>query len=251
MISDTTIVFVPGAWHSPTAFKKVGHHLEVSGYTTQYVTLPSVGAYPPLKDFNPDVEAVRNAIKAEVDKDRDVVLVVHSYGGLPGCEAVKNLDKMSREKLGKKGGVIHIFFLCSFVIPEGQSLHSAFGSQDLPWWEVSSDKLLVTPITPENIFYNDLDEADVETMVGGLQTHSYQTFHSEVTYAAWKEVPSTYCYCTKDQAIPLDIQKMMVESTAKGTGMVTTTLDAGHSPFVNFPQETADAIRRAAGAENL
>jgi hypothetical protein len=176
---------------------------------------------------------------------------VHSYGSLPGNEAVKGLDTVSRQKAGKEGGVSHIFFLCSFLIPEGQSLHSAFGGQDLPWYDLSADKTTVVPKTPEDIFYNDLEEADVEKMVSELQTHSYQTFHSKVTYAAWKEVPSTYCYCSKDQAIPIQIQQMMVEDWAKGTNMLTTTLGAGHSPFVNYPQQTANAIRRAAGEKKL
>ena len=246
MASKTTIVFVPGAWHSPDAFRAVGSYLEKSGYKTQYVPLPSVGASPAVKDFSADVKAIASVISKEVEAGQKVVLVVHSYGGLPGNEAVKDLDLASREKAGEKGGVSHIFFCCSFVSPEGQSLHTAFGSQDLPWWSISDDKMIVTPKTPEQIFYNDLSEADVKKYVAQLQTHGYQTFFSKVTHPAWKTVPSTYLYCLKDQAIPIEIQKMMVEGTAKGAPMRTDTLDAGHSPFINMPQETANAIMRAA-----
>lgn len=246
MASNTTVVFVPGAWHSPDAFKDVGAQLEKSGYRARYVDLVSVGASPALKDFSADVKAVRSVIKPEVDEERNVVVVVHSYGGLPGNEAVKDLDLDSRKKAGKKGGVSHIFFCCSFIIDEGQSLHSAFGNQDLPWFNIDDKKEIVRPDTPENIFYNDLSEADVKKWVAALQTHSYQTFHSKVTNPAWRTVPSTYLYCLKDQAIPIHIQKMMVEQTAKGVPVRTDTLDAGHSPFINMPQETAEAIKRAA-----
>ena len=47
--------------------------------------------------------------------------------------------------------------------------------------------------------------------------------------------------------IPLPIQKMMVEGTAKGTGMRTESVDASHSPTLSKPDEVAAAIRRAAG----
>lgn len=80
-----------------------------------------------------------------------------------------------------------------------------------------------------------------------LVPHAYQTFHAAYTYAAWKDVPSAYLYCTRDQAIPFAVQKLMVEQTGKGYGIRTEILDASHSPFISKPEETALAIRRAAG----
>lgn len=57
-------------------------------------------------------------------------------------------------------------------------------------------------------------------------------------------------YTTKDAAIPLPTQQMMVEQVAKGIPISTETVDAGHSPFLSKPEETAMAIRRAAGEYN-
>ena len=71
--------------------------------------------------------------------------------------------------------------------------------------------------------------------------------HSPCTYAAWRDVPSTYLYCLQDAAIPIEIQKAMVEGTASGTGIKTETVDASHSPFLSKPDEVTAAIRRAAG----
>ena len=78
-------------------------------------------------------------------------------------------------------------------------------------------------------------------------TANYQTFHSPCTYAAWKHVPSTYLCCRNNAAIPLTVQRMMVEETAKGFGINTETVDASHSPFYSKPDELTAAIRRAAG----
>lgn len=69
-----------------------------------------------------------------------------------------------------------------------------------------------------------------------LQPHSYQVFHTPLTYEGWRHVPTTYIYCTLDAAIPIHIQKMMVEETAKGVNINTEELNAGHSPFINMPE---------------
>ncbi|KAJ5640035.1 uncharacterized protein N7484_007897 [Penicillium longicatenatum] len=247
MNQSTTILFVPGAWHNPDCYDPVVQRLEAVGYKTDKVHLPTVDPPTHYLDFSADVSRIRAQIEHAVNEGRDVVVVAHSYGGLPSNEAIKGLDINTRQKVGLTGGVTHLFFCCSFVIAEGQSLISAFGGNDLPWFRVSDDKLEVNVADPEKIFYNDCNDAQVERAVAALKSHSYQAFHSVCTYAAWKNIPSTYLYCLQDAAIPLTVQKMMVEGTAKGFGMRTETVDASHSPFISQPDELTAAIRRAAG----
>ncbi|PWY71011.1 alpha/beta-hydrolase [Aspergillus heteromorphus CBS 117.55] len=246
MADSTTILFVPGAWHNPDCFDLVVQVLEAAHYKTDKVHLPSVNAPTPLLDFAPDVTQIRTQIEKAADAGRKVLVVVHSYGALPANEAIRGLEMATRKSQGLPGGVSHLFFCCSFVIPEGDSLISAFGGNDLPWFLVAEDRLLVDPDTPEFVFYNDCEEGQTKSAVAALRTHSYQTFLSPCTYAAWKHVPSTYLYCLRDEAIPMAVQRMMVEETAKGYDMRTETLDASHSPFFSMPVDMAEAIRRAA-----
>lgn len=250
MPASTTVLFVPGAWHSPDCFDEIIQSLEAANYATCKINLPSVNPPTHYLDFAADVAHIRAHIEAAADAGQNVVVVVHSYGSLPSNEAIKGLDIKSRREKGLKGGVTHLFFCCSFIIPEGQSLISAFGGNDLPWFMVSEDRLEVHPATPDEVFYNDCDDAQIKCAVAALRPHSYQTFHSPCTYAAWKDIPSTYLYCLRDAAIPLTVQKMMVEETAKGYGMGTEMVDASHSPFYSQPDQLTAAIRRAAG-ENV
>lgn len=243
---STTIIFVPGAWHSPSCFDKTASLLRDAGYKTDYVYLASVGPTTHLKNFDPDVDVIRKHILKALDADDKVILVVHSYGGIPTSQAVQGLDYKTRQGEGKKGGVTHLFFCCSFIIPQGKTLIEAFGGNDLPWFDVSGDKMEVNPMTPETIFYNDLPEDVVQKMKADLKPHSYQTFHSKLEYAGWQSVPSTYFYCLQDNAIPMFVQKLMVEEFAKGTEIRTDTIDASHSPMLSKPKETAEAIKRAA-----
>lgn len=242
-----TVLFVPGAWHSPDCFDPVIQRLEATNYKTLKIHLPSVNPPSHHRDFKADVSHIRAQIEMAIDDGRQILIVVHSYGSLPANEAIRGLDISTRREKGLKGSVAHLFFCCSFIITEGHSLISAFGGNGLPWFMVSEDQLEVQPAAPEKIFYNDCDETKVKDAVAALKPHSYQTFFSACTYAAWKRVPSTYLYCLRDAAIPMSVQKMMVESTAGGYDVKTDTVDASHSPFYSKPDELSTAIRRAAG----
>ncbi|PWY96052.1 alpha/beta-hydrolase [Aspergillus sclerotioniger CBS 115572] len=249
MTSLPTLVFVPGAWHSPESYRRVIDQLEAVGYESDLVHLPSVGPAQHFPDFAADVAHIRGHIQRLVEAGKKVFLVVHSYGGIPSSEAVKGLDWDTRQRNGQAGGVVHLFYCCSFIVPEGESLIAAFGGNDLPWFNVSEDRLEVNPDRPDEVFYNDMSDEDVQSAVSALRPHSYQTYHSPCTYAAWKDIPTTYLYCAQDAAIPLKVQRMMVEELAAGYPIRTEFTDASHSPFYSTPTEVALAIRRAAGEE--
>lgn len=241
----SAVLFVPGAWHGPEVWHQVATKVQSAGHYTNFVQLPSVGPVEYVKDLRPDVNAIRQAILDALEEEHKVILVMHSYGGVPGCEAAHGLDLKTRQAEGKAGGVVHLFFCCSFLIPAGVSMIKALGNQDAPWWVVAPDKLSVDVHGPEHIFYNDLPEAEAKAWAAKLKTQSFQTKLTKLKYASWQTIPSTYLYCEKDNALPLFVQKMMVEEFAKGVDIRTETLDASHSPFLSRVDETAASILRA------
>jgi pimeloyl-ACP methyl ester carboxylesterase len=244
--SSTTIIFVLGAWHSPTCYTKILSPLHSAGYTTSPVHLPTVNPLKPQTDFSSDVQAIRTAINTAAELGQKVVLLVHSYGGIPTSEAVYGLDVASRAKEGLRGGVSHLVYCCSLLIPKGQSLMSAFGGVGLPWWSISPDKTIVNPLTPEEIFYNDMSASETASAISELKPHAYQAFSGIVTHEAWRDVPTTYLFCLQDKAIPMHVQRMLVQEFARGAGIRTETVNASHSPFYSVPGEVVQAIRRAA-----
>lgn len=68
---------------------------------------------------------------------------------------------------------------------------------------------------------------------------------SKMTYPAWKDVPSTYLICEKDNAIPVERQEAM--SSQKGGKFTVVRCEEGHSPFLSRPELVARVIRKAAG----
>jgi hypothetical protein len=122
-----SIVIVPGGWHIPEHFAPTTKLLEEAGYVVYGVRLPSVRDEPPFPTTHePDTEAVRNVLLRVLDEDKkDVLLVMHSYGGIPGGDACKGLSKEDPTKEGKTTAVIQLVWIAAFAVQEGESLEDA------------------------------------------------------------------------------------------------------------------------------
>ena len=132
-MTKPTFVFVPGAWHKPEIYSTVIKSLNEHGYPTVGLPLPSAGAMPPNMTFDEDVEAIRDTLTKLVDtEEKEVILVVHSYTGMPGAEAPEGLGKKDRQDKGLKGGVVRLVFIMAFAMPEG--FQPTASGQQMPEW---------------------------------------------------------------------------------------------------------------------
>lgn len=243
-IAKPTIVLVTGAWHEAHLYSPLTSALESAGYSVSAPALPSVGGVQ--EDFSEDVAAVREAIVSIADAGNDVVLLMHSNGGVAGSEAVKGLTRLDRgSEAREKGSVIRMIYLCAFALPEKTSLMSALGGKPLPWWEDAADGKAWKATNTHEIFYNGVDKAKADEVTAQLKYHAKGVFSSKTTYAAWKHIQSTYIICEKDNAIPVEEQENMTKQG--GNKFTVVRLDAGHSPFLSKLDETVTLIRKAIG----
>ena len=118
-IPKPTIVFVPGAWHGPSAYANLASRLEAYGYPSVSITLPSVGGSPPTFDFAEDIATIQATVSSLVEEGKDVILVAHSYSGQLVGEMPEDLSKKAREKRKLQGGLVRIVFVMAFLVPEG------------------------------------------------------------------------------------------------------------------------------------
>ncbi len=119
-MSKPTFVLVHGAFHTSAVYDGLRMNLAAHGYPSVAVSLPSVGANPPHYDFAGDVAAIRDAVTQLVEQGRNVVVVMHSYSGLPGGEALKGLGK--KERAGLRGGLLRLVFVMAWIVPAGFQL---------------------------------------------------------------------------------------------------------------------------------
>lgn len=128
-----TIVLVHGAWHTADYWSPVTSQLKEHGYSFETIQLPSAGG-DSATTMTEDAVHIRRTTYDLAAAGKDVVLVLHSYGGIPGTESAKGLLKKDREAEKKSGGIISIVYVAAFLLPLGASLGSFFG--DMPPWVV-------------------------------------------------------------------------------------------------------------------
>ncbi|KAL8831303.1 MAG: hypothetical protein Q9170_005361 [Blastenia crenularia] len=249
--SRPTIILVHGGWQGPETYSLLLPLLERAGYSVFAPTLPSAGTVPAVLSFASDVSILRNAISSTLAVGKDVILVMHSYGAVVGCEALKGV-KIDETDLvvaagaeGKVGKVRRLVFIAGLLLPEGKSTrNSGRGDERLEGFECQDNLIRMTD-GPKR-FFNDLPPANALCWASKLKKHSLPAFLSPLTYAAYRDYPSSYLLCINDNAIPLAIQKRFV---AMAGIQDTVEVQSGHLPQVSQPKLVEMFIRKCAGEE--
>lgn len=119
-----TILLIPGAWHQGCTFDPVANILRAQGYQAETITLPSAGG-PTSTTAYDDAEHIRKTFLNDlIAQGKEAMLVMHSYGGIPGTESVKGLARKDLAAQGRKGGVISLIYQSAFLVPAGASVES-------------------------------------------------------------------------------------------------------------------------------
>ncbi|KAK1148112.1 hypothetical protein N8T08_010751 [Aspergillus melleus] len=246
MTTKPTLIFAPGAWYPPTAFNPIIEKLNAHGYTSHTVAFPSIQQTPAVEDLQPDIETVRSLVEAEANTGKDVVVISHSWSGLPVNSALDGLSKADREKEGKTGGVVRLVFISAFIPDVGQSLIGAFGGTPPDWYIRDEENRTVSASDPFTLFFHDVP--DGQEWAKTLRPHAWATKNSPATSAAYLQIPASYLLCEEDRAIPLFVQELMVESARnKGAQIETEKVKTAHTPWLVVPDVVVDYVRRQAG----
>lgn len=161
-MSKPTVVFVPGAWHTPEVYNQVMELLKNYDYPTIGLPLPSVGATPAHTDFLGDVKCIRDCITELVNGGKEVMLVSHSYAGMPATEAPIGLGKKAREEKGLPGGVVRLIYIMAFAMPEG--FQPTAGGAQFPDWMIPDMEVSIPNLIYDclQLFRNDSHEEPLE-----------------------------------------------------------------------------------------
>jgi pimeloyl-ACP methyl ester carboxylesterase len=134
--SKPTILIVHGAWHHPAYLQSLIKALQEREYDVSCPHLPTCNnAVPPNKTLGDDVRLIRDTAIELADEGKEIVALMHSYGGIVGTDALAEVSFQIRSKSGLKGGVRRLLYMCAFVPQGGQSLAGIFGGGLPPWLE--------------------------------------------------------------------------------------------------------------------
>jgi len=249
IMSKPTLVLVHGSFHTPEHFGPLIADLNKHNYKCIAVRLPTAHSpKDPPPTLTDDTAVVRKAVVDELDQGRNVVVIAHSYGGVVTNNSLRGLCTKDRIAEGHSTSVLAIAFLCAILIPQGKSLTGTEGGKRSAMHDMREPNFSWVT-NPGHYFYNDLPTVEAKKWSDLLQPQSWLAYTEETTYAACMDIPSSYLYCTKDQTLVYDRQKVMVEAaSARGAQIVyTETVESSHSPFLSMPERTSEFIRKVAG----
>jgi pimeloyl-ACP methyl ester carboxylesterase len=223
-----SIVLVHGAWHGPWAWSRVAGPLRERGFDVHTVANPSSGSDPTaLRDLYDDADNLRRTLAGLGD---DVLVVAHSYGGIVATEGAAGAANVS-----------HLLYVTAFMLDEGASLLSTVGGEAPDWWVRDEDGLSTTVSRAEEIFFNDCSPEDAADAASRLEPQSLPSFEQPVRSVAWRDIPSSYLICERDNAIPPVLQEQLAERAGD-----VRRVEASHSPFLSRPGEVAELIAELA-----
>ncbi|KAJ5384776.1 hypothetical protein N7517_002687 [Penicillium concentricum] len=242
-MSKPTLIFAAGAWYPPTIFDPIIK--ELADYSCHTVAFPSIQQASGVVDLQPDIEAVRSITQQEADAGHDIVIIAHSWAGLPVSSALDGLSKSEREAADQNGGVVKLIFIAAFLPGIGESLIGAFGGMPPPWYVRDEEKGTVTASDPLVLFFHDVvDGAEWAKL---LKPHSWATQNSPATGTAYMNIPSVYLLTEEDRATPLPVQHVLVErARRRGAQIETEKIKTGHTPWLAMPDQVVAYIKKYA-----
>lgn len=229
----TDFVLVAGAWLGAPAWDDVVPGLRAAGHGVHAVTLSGVGEKK-NRPVGPQTHV--SDIVDVVDRLglRDVVLVGHSYAGIPVGQAAERIkDRLAR-----------VVFVDASVPADGESFVSA-------WWqgpaaleaEIAANGGSWAPPAASDFEGQGLTETQTARIVSGATPHPGAALSDPAVLSRpLGELPATYIKCLLDGPEPSDD----VAALLTGERWELITMDTGHWPMFSRPDELAGILKGTA-----
>lgn len=229
-----TILLVHGAFADPSSWDPVAARLRAEGFDV-------VTPVNPLRGPTPDSAAVRAALDGI---DGDVIVVAHSYGGIPATNAA--IDDPD---------VRALVYVAAYVPDAGETFSQI---QELVPGRLTPDRLVIAPYTTPDgaesvgatintdvfadLFAADLPAAQATALAGAQMPLDLAALGEPSGPPAWRQIPSWYLLADQDQIIPPELARMM----ATRAGATLEEVEASHAVLLSRPDVVAGLVARVA-----
>ncbi|MFJ6169301.1 alpha/beta fold hydrolase [Micromonospora orduensis] len=227
-------VLVAGAWLGSWAWDEVVPPLRAAGHGAHPLTLSGLAE---RRDVPAGQQTHVRDVVGEIERRdlRDVVLVGHSYSGIPVGQAAERIgDRLTR-----------VVFVDAEVPVDGGSFASG-------WWQgrevfealIADNGGYWPPPGAAEFDGQGLTDEQVARLVGGATPHPGASLtEPAVLDRPLGELPATYVKCLLDGPEPNDTVTGLLGSEH----WRLVTMDTGHWPMFSQPTELARLLREAAG----
>ncbi|MFG2983676.1 alpha/beta fold hydrolase [Streptomyces sp. NPDC048258] len=228
-------VLVAGVWLGSWAWDEVVPELRAAGHGAHAVTLSGLaerqgmaaGQQTHVQDIVDEVERLGL---------RDVVLVGHSYAGIPVGQAAERIgDRLAR-----------VVFVDSNVAADGESFLDGWpDGRAMVEGSISENDGFWAPRPASDYAGQDLDAEQVARIVTGSTPHPGATLTEPAVLARpLGELPATYVKCLLDGPEP----SPAVAELLTGERWRLVEMDTGHWPMFSRPRELARILLTEAGS---
>ncbi|WP_210587217.1 alpha/beta fold hydrolase [Streptomyces sp. GESEQ-35] len=226
----TQFVLVAGAWLGAWAWDDVVPELRAAGHDGHPLTLSGLaekqgvpaGQQTHVQDIVEEVERLDL---------RDVVLVGHSYAGVPVGQAAERIGDRLR----------HIVLVDANVAVDGESALSGWPSDHVR--QAIAETGFWTPFANEDLSYHGLTEEQTNRLVGGATPHpGASAIEPAIMAHPLEELPGTYIKCLLDGEEPWGAAAELLKSDR----WALVTMDTGHWPMISQPRELARLLAQSA-----
>lgn len=183
-----------------------------------------------------------------IDKSHKVIMLLHAYGGIVGTEAVNGLSASKRATRGLRGRVVHLIYMCGFILQVGECFEGATLPRPDPD-PVENDAATGTTFLcepPIQLFYADVEPERANRLERLLVRRSGKLMTDAVTYPAWQHIPTTYLGTQDGQVLLPEWQERQIKAVRDtGASITVESYKSSHSPFLSMPEEMVTAVERA------
>ncbi|KAF4954338.1 hypothetical protein FGADI_5361 [Fusarium gaditjirri] len=241
-----TVLAVPGAWHTIESFEPIRKIFTHRGY--QFVSQNAPGLHDANATCQDDAESLRRKLLLPLIEDsKDIVVLMHSYGGMYGSQAVQGLSKKEREQAGKKGGVIALIYVSAVTPVEGKTTLDMMGTDAKnlpPWVEYNETTGWVKFTGAKETMYHDIPDTEADYYISLLKDQALNSMNTPISYSPLTDEnyngKAGYVICGADRVVPPAGQEMY--AAVGGIDRKVTVEKASHAFFATAAEETVDAV---------
>ena len=247
-----TIALIPGSFSTIRVYERVIEQLTKHNFPVFGIELKSVGGLNAATSTD-DAAHINSILAPLVEEGKQIVVVMHSYGGIPGTDGTKDLAKVDQQARGKEGGVIGLVYIAALMVQQGASLSSTRGDLGpLPdWVTVDGEFMSMDKVKAARETFSDLPEDEAGEWANVFQSHAMSSFGTELVYPAYRFNPSWYILTEGDKIVGPEEQQNMVDKARENNSnpIKIVKLQSSHGPIVSQPEKVVDVIRQAAGEQ--
>ncbi|KAI0142743.1 alpha/beta-hydrolase [Xylariaceae sp. FL1272] len=252
-MSEPSFVFATGSFAPPEFYDNIVADITAKGYEIKVLQLPTVGPAlggnldktpPTLYD---DAKFIKGEVEKLADAGKEVILVAHSYGGMPATESTKGLSLEERQAQGKQGGLVRLAYKTCVVGSPGECSADVLGQRPGKNFMEPDENGWLHLINNEDMAvdcFNDMPRDDAIRWQKLFTNHSGTSFTNQLTHPGYKDVPVSYLFCEQDNIVPPAVAQRAIDIInsvrPEDSPVDVTRVKSGHCPTSSIPDQVVD-----------